>query len=102
MQPLLIRGAFIWACSRAGLALLGWLMMGLEGPISFSVTAKAAAWIAWVTCGIGILDFRRRNEHLLLANLGVRQRTLGLLAALPALVGELAMTLLVAGGTARG
>ena len=101
-QPLLVRGALLWAGVRSAMALIAWLMAGMEGAPTLEVTVKAAAWIVLVVGGLGILELRRRNEHLLLANLGIYQRTLGLLAAAPALLGEIAIALALADGPARG
>jgi len=101
-RPLLVRGLLIWGASRACLAVVVWLMSGLEDPLTFAVTAKAAIWIAVVAGVLGWLELRRRHEHLLLANLGVRERTLGLLAAAPGLLGEFVVAVVGAGDAARG
>lgn len=101
-RPLLARGLLIWGASRACLAVVVWLMSGLEDPLTFAVTPKAAAWIALVTAAVGWLELRRRHEHLLLANLGIRQPMLVLLAAAPAVLGEVMVALAGAGGLARG
>ena len=101
-RPLLIRGTLLWAGARGCLALITWLVAGMEGPVTPQVTVEAAAWIIIVVGALGLLEARRRNEHLLLANLGIYQRTLGLLAAVPALAGEVVIALALADGPARG
>ena len=100
--PILLRGSLVWACLRAALTLLPWLMSGFDEPFTTAVTARAAAWIVLVAAALGLIEMRRRNEHLLLANLGFRQRTLAILAGLPALIGEVAMALAWPDAVPRG
>jgi hypothetical protein len=45
---------------------------------------------------LGLLEARRRHEHLLLANLGVSQLTISLVSAIPALAIEVLAWTLVA------
>lgn len=101
-RPLLGRGAYIWATLRLGIALVSWLMSGLTEPFSLAVTGRAAAWIAAVAAILGVLELRRRNEHLLLANLGFGARTLTALAAAPAVLGEIALAAWHTSDAARG
>ena len=101
-QPLLGRGAWIWATLRLGIALGAWLMSGLSEPFSLAVTGGAAAWIAMVATVLGVVELRRRNEHLLLANLGFGPRALAALAAVPAVLGEIALAAWLTGDVARG
>jgi hypothetical protein len=42
---------------------------------------------------LGLLEARRRNEHILLANFGVPQWSLTMLSGLPSLVAELLVQL---------
>ncbi|HEX6090126.1 MAG TPA: hypothetical protein VFZ13_08200 [Gemmatimonadales bacterium] len=100
--PIILRGSFIWGCLRAALALLPWFMSGFEERFTVAVTVGAAAWIVLVVAALGLLDIRRRNEHLLLANLGFRQRTLAILAGLPAFVGEVAIAAAWSDAAPRG
>jgi hypothetical protein len=100
--PMLMRGALIWGFVRAGLALVPWLMAGFEEPFTVNVTVGAAAWIVLVVGALGLIEVRRRNEHLLLANLGFRQRTLAVIAGLPAVVGEVAIALAWTDAPPRG
>ena len=101
-MPILWRSLTIWAAARAALALLGWLMSDGADPITLAVTRGASAWIVLVVGALGLLEIRRRNEHLLLANLAIPQATLAALAAAPALIGELVIALLTTDGAARG
>jgi hypothetical protein len=55
-----------------------------------------------VVGALGLIEIRRRNEHLLLANLGFRQRTLAVIAGLPAFVGEVAIALAWSDAASRG
>ena len=99
--PILVRGLTIWASARTALALGSWLMAGRSESLTLAITRGAAAWIVLVSGALGVLEMRRRNEHLLLANLTVPQPTLAAFAALPALVGELLIALLTIDGAAR-
>jgi len=101
-RPLLGRGALIWGSARACLAFVNWAVSGFTGPFSLAVTPKAAVWTAAVVGLLGVLELRRRNEHLLLANLGVRQRTLAALATVPAILGELALAMMGTDAAPRG
>ena len=100
--PLLGRSALIWASARACLAFVNWAVAGFAGPFSLAVTAKAAIWTAAVVGVLGVLELRRRNEHLLLANLGIPQRTLAALATVPAILGELALASMGTDAAPRG
>ncbi|MGE5925725.1 MAG: hypothetical protein ACM357_00095 [Gemmatimonadota bacterium] len=99
--PVLGRGLTIWAAARAALALASWLMAGRAEPLTLAVTRGASAWVVLVAGVLGLLEIRRRNEHLLLANLGVSQPTLAALAGIPALIGELVIAVLTGNGAAR-
>ncbi|HEU4800644.1 MAG TPA: hypothetical protein VFS94_08430 [Gemmatimonadales bacterium] len=87
--PLLVRGLFVWLVLRAVLAFIAMLIEGAPQPIV--VPGRAALWLVLIVTAVGILELRRRNETLLLANLGVRRWLLALLCAAPAIVGELAI-----------
>lgn len=99
--PILSRGALMWACTRSALMLVGWLMAGGDEPPTIEVTRNAAAWLIGLTGVLGVIEIRRRNEHLLLANLGSGQPVLAAIAAAPALVAEIVIAL-VTDGAARG
>ena len=98
--PILVRGTIVWGSLRAALALATWLMTGLERP-TLEVTVGAAAWGTLVVGALGLLEIRRRNEHMLLANLGYGQGLLAAVAAVPALIGEIAISLALTHGAAR-
>ena len=95
--PILSRGLLLWGCTRSALALGSWLMGGGDEPLMIDVTGKAAAWLIALTGALGVLEIRRRNEHLLLANLGSSQPVLAALAMAPALVAAVTLALLVDG-----
>lgn len=82
----LLRGLIVWFAIRAGYTLLG--------PSSFSLLQVGFVVLAAV--GAVLIDARRRNEDLFLANLGVARTTIGLAAAtLPVLFEGLFAALLV-------
>ena len=95
--PIFSRGFLIWACSRSTLVLVGWLMGGGDEPLTIEVTRNAAAWLIALIGALGVIEIRRRNEHLLLANFGFGQPVLAAIAAAPALVAEITLALLVDG-----
>ena len=100
--PMLGRGIVIWGSARASLALAGWLMSARTEPLSIAITPAAAVWITLLVGVLGAIEIRRRREHLLLANLGIMQATLTVIAAVPALIGEVAVALLTVDAAARG
>lgn len=94
--PLLIRGLLLWLLFRIGFAFLAWLIEGAQQPIEEAaravmspMPASAALWLLLILTAVGMLELRRRNELLLLANFGVRTWTLAALCAAPAAAGEL-------------
>jgi hypothetical protein len=99
--PILARGFIIWASARAALALATWLMSGKSEPLTLAVTRGASVWIVLLVAALGLIEIRRRNAHLFLANLGVSQPTLAAIAATPALLGEITIAFLATDGAAR-
>jgi hypothetical protein len=94
--PLLLRGLVLWLLLRACFAVLAWLLDGAEGSIAMParavlgpLPANAALWLLLIATALGMLDLRRRNEHLLLANFGVHSWVLALLCGTPVVAGEL-------------
>lgn len=87
--PLLVRGAFLWLVLRAVFAFIAMLIEGAPQPIV--VPGQAALWLVLIVAVLGMIELRRRNQLLLLANLGVRRWVLALLCAAPAILGELAI-----------
>ena len=94
--PLLLRGVLLWLLFRTCFAFLAWLIEGAQQPIGVAARAVispmppgAALWLLLILTALGMLELRRRNEHLLLANFGVRTWVLALLCAAPAIAGEL-------------
>ena len=62
-----------------------------QAPPTIPVTPGAAVWLTVIVGSLGLLEGRRRNEHILLANLGVGQPLLAAIAALPAALAELVL-----------
>lgn len=94
--PLLVRGLLLWLLFRTCFAFLAWLVEGAQQSINVAaravispMPANAALWMLLIITALGMLELRRRNEHLLLANFGVRAWVLALLCAVPAVAGEL-------------
>lgn len=76
----------LWLSIRLAAALVTAPLPGAPFPF---ITVWAAIWVVALTALLGTLDAARRHELLLLANLGVRPETVGLLAGLPAAVAEI-------------
>lgn len=94
--PLLSRGALLWVLLRACFTVMAWLLEGGKGSIAVPARAifgpipgGTALWLLLIIVAVGMLDLRRRNEHLLLANFGVRAWVVALLCAAPMFAGEL-------------
>jgi len=89
LGPMLLRGIGIWTGIRV-LVVLGGALIA-QAPPTLQVTPAAAAWLTAIAGLLGLLESRRRNEHILHANLGVGQPVLAAIAALPAALAELAL-----------
>lgn len=77
----LTRGATIWLAAR--IAVAAFIAMLHEGPvIRFSIAGSV--WLAGIAGLLSWLDLRRRQEHLLLGNLGVGATAVFAWSALPA------------------
>jgi hypothetical protein len=91
---LLQRALYLWLGTRLLVALVGG--GGVAGRGLVSPTPGATGAIVLLAVFFSLLDARRRNEHLLLANFGVSETVLAGLCALPALIGETAVWLVTA------
>ncbi|HEY3935755.1 MAG TPA: hypothetical protein VGL65_14170 [Gemmatimonadales bacterium] len=85
---LLLRGAMLWLLARL---LVVSTSAAVSGRISGSLLPTTALAFALGVGALGLLDARRRNEYRFLANLGVSQIVILMLATIPALLGELAL-----------
>jgi hypothetical protein len=87
---LLGRSVFAWLGVRVFVAMciafLGEVLVPPPNPILLS--PGAALLVVLGVAALGLLDARRRNEDLFLANLGVSRAQIVFMAALPALVFE--------------
>ena len=88
---LLRRALYLWLGTRLLVALVGG--GEVEGHGLVSLTPVATGVVVLLAVFFCLLDARRRNEHLLLANFGVSETVLGGLCALPALIAETAVWL---------
>ncbi len=88
---LLRRGLFSWVIARATLAmallLTGNPPWGDGGPVGLGVVV--------LTTALGLIEVERARERVLLANLGVALPNLILMLAAPALLGEIALMVLL-------
>ena len=87
-RALLVRAAFLWLGTRVLFAFAGLLAAGILGPPSLTVAPHTAIAIACLVGALGVLDARRRHEHLLLANLGVSLWPVWIISLAPALIAE--------------
>ena len=83
---LLRRALYLWFGTRLLVAFVGG--GGVEGHALVPLTLVATGGVVLLSVFFSLLDARRRNEHLLLANFGVSEAVLGALCALPALLSE--------------
>lgn len=77
---------FLWFGVRLLVALAGGGGVGGRGLLPLA--PGAAVLVVLLVGFLGVLEARRRNEHLLLANFGVPERRLGGLSVLPAIIAE--------------
>jgi hypothetical protein len=83
---LLRRAVFLWFGVRLLVALAGGGGVGGHGLLPLA--PQAAGLVVLLVGFLGVLEARRRNEHLLLANFGVPEGSLGGLSVLPAIIAE--------------
>jgi hypothetical protein len=88
---LLRRALYLWVGVRLLTALAG-SGIGRSGLLPLS--PGATALVILIVGFLGILEMRRRNEHLLLANFGVSQALLTVLCVLPPVVAEVLVGLI--------
>jgi hypothetical protein len=88
---LLRRALFLWIGVRLIVAVAGG---GGVSDRGLRPLTSGATWLVVLLVGfLGLLEARRRNEHLLLANFGVPEASLAGLSLLPAILGETAVWL---------
>ena len=83
---LLRRAVFLWLGVRLLVALAGGGGVGGRGLVPLA--PRGAGLVVLLVGLLGLLEARRRNEHVLLANFGVPQGRLAGLSVLPALIAE--------------
>lgn len=97
-RALALRSLAVWLLART--LLPATLLLGGGGDVAPAeavfLSPRTALGVALAAALLAMLDTRRRNEHLLLANLGVGPAAQWTLALLPALLGEIVFRLLTA------
>jgi hypothetical protein len=88
-MALLRRALYLWLVSRLLVAVGGG--GGVIGRGLVSLTPWATGLLMVLVAFLNLVEARRRNEHLLLANFGVPEAALVGLSLLPALVAETAV-----------
>lgn len=101
-EPLLVRalirrGFAMWIVVRIASFMVGLSASGVLGPPPVRLALPAAIGVLALCAVLGVLDVLRRRERMLLANLGVSLPQLVLLLVAPAVLGELAIALVIAG-----
>lgn len=86
---LLQRALYLWLGTRLLVALVGGGGVAERGLVS--LTPRATGLVVLLVVFLSLLETRRRNEHLLLANFGVSEASLAGVSVLPALVAEIAI-----------
>ena len=94
-RALLLRSLAVWLPARVLLAATVLLGDGGVAPAdAVFLSPRMALGVALAAAFLAMWDTRRRNEHLLLANLGVGPAAQWGLALVPALLGEVVFQLL--------
>jgi len=88
---LLRRALYLWIGVRLLVALAGG--GGVSDRGLRPLTSRATGLVVLLVGFLSLLEARRRNEHLLLANLGVPETSLAGLSLLSAILGETAVWL---------
>jgi len=89
---LLRRALYLWIGVRLLVALAGGGGAASRGLVP--LTLRATGLVVLLVGFLGLLEARRRNEHVLLANFGTPQASLAGLSVLPAIMAETAVWLL--------
>lgn len=85
LLPILTRGAFIWLAARITVG--AFIAMLYEGSV-IRIAIVGSVWLAGIAGFLNWLDVRRRQEYLLLGNLGVSAIATFVWSALPAVLLE--------------
>lgn len=88
---LLRRALYLWIGVRLLVALAGGGGAASRGLLPLPL--RATGLVVLLVAFLSLLEARRRNEHVLLANFGVPQTSLAALSALPAIMAEAAVWL---------
>jgi hypothetical protein len=88
---LLRRALYLWLGARLLVALAGGGGVGNRGLVP--LTPRGTGLFVLLVAFLGLLEARRRNEHLLLANFGVSEAAIAGIALLPALLAEVTVWL---------
>ncbi|MEP6492200.1 MAG: hypothetical protein ABJF01_05960 [bacterium] len=86
----LARGARLWF----GVRVLGSAAIAFGGMSPLHLTFGATMLIVTASVALGLVDMRRRHERALLENLGVTRITCVAFTVVPALLGEVSISLL--------
>ena len=85
---LLTRGSVIWLLVRLTVTAFG---AAFPGRHSLRFTPMATVYLVLTAGALAVLETRRRNEHRILANLGISPAMIVLLSTIPAFLGEVAV-----------
>lgn len=96
---MLLRGVVVWTGLHAAAVFYSRIgrqfLPAPDIPVP-GIPLFGALWVIALTAGLGELDSRRRNEHLLLANLGAVPFMPSMFHAVLATLGEIAVAVSVA------
>ena len=94
---LLRRGAVAWLLVRTMLFFIGLFTRPGEQPVNalFVLDPRTMIGLFAVIGGAAMIDTRRRNEHVFLANLGVSQVTTACYLLAPTLLAELVLGMVI-------
>jgi hypothetical protein len=89
VQAYLLRGATLWLLTR----ILASVMIALADANPLTLSARSSLLIIVVATTLGFAQTWRLHETVLLGNLGVSRAMLAIWFAVPAVVGELIVSL---------
>lgn len=89
IRLLLGRGLILWLGVRISFALIGF---ALYGHLPTALRPMTMLFIVGLTGVLALVDHRRRGEVGLFGNLGISRPVVATLAAVPALAGEVAIS----------
>ncbi len=97
-RRLFVRALWVWLLGRLFFEAASALPAGRLPVPPMSLTLPGVTAFAAITAALALVDVARRNERLLIANLGVRLYVVAAIGALAALAGETVIRIAIGPG----